>query len=301
MVRRVRVHSAARLRRCARLEQLGRGRHDDGVGQAAAGQRPASRGADSVALVPRAPVGGRLRRHRRHAARRACGRHRPQQVHRLGRNQRHGRCAGPVSGTPRSDGHDGRIPGGAGTAGGRQGDDRRQGRRARQLRRTDFPPRPAHLRRHQRHQRRIHACRASGSDRTARLPLDGAGPRGCHHPRVPLREPGAQLDRVHRGAARLRGARAELRVRGRRRAHRVLRARAVSRPRERERRDAGGRMDGRGRMDRLDSLRPVASHIRPAESLTSSRPTRSRRRPSIRTRSPGNGPSHTEPGASSIS
>ena len=74
--------------RSARLEQLGRRRHADRQRQTAARQRPAPRHAHPVALVSGAHVRRRLRRHRRDAAGRARRRHRPQPLHRLGRDQR---------------------------------------------------------------------------------------------------------------------------------------------------------------------------------------------------------------------
>ena len=131
----------------------------------------------------------------------------------------------------------------------------------------DLAPRPAHLGRHQRQQRRLDADPARGSHRTARVQMDRARSRGHDDRRLPRPEPGAQLDGIHHRPARFRRARAELRLRRRRRAHRLLRAGASSRARGRKRLDARRGMDGRGRMDRLDPLRSAAARVRSARSL----------------------------------
>ena len=91
-----RVPARQRSRRGARIEQLGRRRHDDRYRQAAARQRPASQRASAVDSGTRARVGRRLRDDRRDAARRAGGRDRTQPVHRLGRDQRRRRRRGSV-------------------------------------------------------------------------------------------------------------------------------------------------------------------------------------------------------------
>ena len=64
--------------RGARLEQLGGRRHADRQRQTAARQRSAPRDPHSLAVVSGAPLGRRLRRHRRHPAGRTRRRHRPQ-------------------------------------------------------------------------------------------------------------------------------------------------------------------------------------------------------------------------------
>ncbi len=84
--------------------------------------------------------------------------------------------------------------------------------------RARHAPRPAGLGRHQRQQRGLDGDAEAAAARAARLPLDRARCRRRHARGVSEAERGAQLDRVHRRAARLRRAVAEFRLRRRRRA-----------------------------------------------------------------------------------
>ena len=71
-------------------------------------------------------------------------------------------------------------------------------------RRPRHPARPARLGRDQREQRGVDDRAEAGAARAARVPLDGARRRGLDGRVVSAAQRGAQLERVHRGAARLR-------------------------------------------------------------------------------------------------
>ena len=144
------------------------------------------------------------------------------------------------AGTPR------RVPRRAGAADDHPGNHCRQGRRGRAPRRSRHAPRPARLGRHQRQQRRVERRAEAAGARAAGVPLDRARRRRHDAVGVPEAERGAQLEPVHRRAPRLRRPVAELRLRRRRRPHRLLRAGPHPDPRLRRRlasRPTGGRGD----------------------------------------------------------
>ena len=106
--------------------------------------------------------------------------------------------------------------------------------------------------------------RGASAARTAGVSLDRARSRRHHHRRDDADERSAQLERLHGGAARVRRAIAEFRLRRRRRPHRVLRARTDSDPRRRRRDAPGGGLDWRVRMDGLGAVRRAPARLRSA-------------------------------------
>ena len=253
--------------------------------QAAARQRSASRRADAVdsgisrtcrrgdfdvigATLPGAPAVA----------------HRPQPVHRLGRDQRRRRRRGSVSRAPRPDRHD------APSSAARRSRCRSSARRSSSRAAAPVSSTCAITRHGPLISDAINANNAASHATPKPAPLEPLAFRwtalddeDTTHRRVPEAERGAQLDRVHRGAARLRRAVAELRLRRRRRPHRLLRARAASRfarAATARRRPKDGRATPNGPAGfRSTSCRTPS--IRP--NTSSSRPTTGRRRPTIRT------------------
>ena len=234
-------------------------------------------------MVPRARVRRRLRGDWRDASRRAGGGARPQPLHRLGRNQRRRRRRGSVSRAARST--PARTPSSAARrsrsrSSRKPSSSRARGRVTLNVRVTRHGPLVSDAinanNAASKHRAEAAAARAAGVplDRARRRRLDGGG--------VPEAERGAQLGRVHRRASRLRRAVAELRLRRRRRPHRLLRARPHPDPRLRRRLDAGRRLDAATPSgpagSRSTSCR--TSTIRP--STSSSRRTTGRRRRHIR-------------------
>ena len=264
--------SAAHRVEGARLEQLGGGRHADRERQAAARQRSAPRRRSLPShLVSRAPVGRRLRRDRRA---RCPG----TPAVALGRNRFIAWGATNVAADV-EDLYRERLDAGGTT--------RRVPRRARSrsrsipetilvkgaapvhARRARHAPRSARLGRDQRQQRRTRK-------RTPKPPpleplafrWTALDPDDATLAAFLQAERGAQLGRVHGRAARLRRAVAELRLRRRRRPHRLLRAGPHSDARVSGdgSRPADG-WTGECRMDRLGSVRRAAARLRSARAL----------------------------------
>ena len=277
--RRPRLPARQRASEGARLEQLGRRRHADRHGQAAAGQRSAPQRAAALDVVPGARDGRRLRDDRRDAARHAGGGARAQPLHRLGRDQRRGRRRGSLSREARRVRDARRVPRRAGADHRHPGNHRRQGRAPRSASRCASRATARSCPTRSTRTTRRRAGAEAGAARAARLPLDGARRRRLDGGGVPEAERGAQLDAVHRRAARLRLAVAELRLRRRRRPHRLLRARGefrcARRATDRGPPTAGpatpsGPAGSRSRSCRTSTIRP---------STSSSPPTTGRRRP----------------------
>ena len=140
-----------------------------------------------------------------------------------------------------------------------------KGARARRARRTGLASWPPDFGRHQRQQCRVFARTAPAADRAARVQVDGARPRRYDDCCVPRSEPGTQLAGVHRRPARLCCSRAEFRLRGRGRPHRLLRARAHPDSRGRQRRLATRKAGPAPRVDGLDSVRGAAASLDPPD------------------------------------
>ena len=192
-----------------RQQQLGGGRRANGLGPSPPRQRPAPRPRPSVAALPRAPRSARPAGDRRGGALVPGHRHRPQRSHRLGPHDLRHRRAGPLPG-------DGGPPGSGALP--RRGGLGADARRARDHPRQGCPER--------RGRAQVHAPRAGGAGGPRAAPGLGpaldrqrAGHRGVS--RRALAGPGAQLAGVPGRARALEDARRELRVRRRRRQHRL--------------------------------------------------------------------------------